>query len=72
MEWASELLLKTAIKKGKYTEVPITFLKDKRGREPNLSTWADGWRHLKSIFSIETSKLDALPYFLSCKRDIFL
>lgn len=57
MEWASELLLKTAIKKGKYLEVPITFLKDKRGHHPHLSTWSDGWRHLKTIVLLKPSCL---------------
>lgn len=49
MEWASELLLKTALHNGSYFEVPITFLKDKRIKNPHLNTWSDGWRHLKSI-----------------------
>jgi len=57
MEWASELLLKTAIKKGKYLEIPIKFEKDKRGKPPHLSTWSDGWRHLKSIILIKPSSL---------------
>lgn len=53
MEWASELLCKTAIKKGKYYEVPIVFTKDKRGKKAHLSTWSDGWRHLKAILLIK-------------------
>lgn len=57
MEWASELLLKTAINKGKYFEVPISFLKDKRGHRPHLSTWSDGWRHLKTIILLKPSCL---------------
>lgn len=57
MEWASELLLKTAVKKGKYMEVPIRFLKDKRQRRPHLSTWSDGWRHLKVIILLKGSSL---------------
>ena len=57
MEWSSELLLKTAIKKGKYLEVPIDFEKDKRGAPPHLSTWADGWKHLKSIILLKPSSL---------------
>lgn len=60
MEWASELLLKTAIKNGKYLEVPISFKKDQRGKSPHLSTWADGWRHLKSIVLLKTSSLHFL------------
>lgn len=57
MEWASELLLKTAIKNGKYLEVPIVFRKDKRNKGSNLSTWIDGWRHLKSIFLLKPQSL---------------
>lgn len=61
MEWASELLLKTAINKGDYIEVPIVYKKDKRTKSPNLNTWADGWRHLKSIFLL---KPESLFFFL--------
>lgn len=61
MEWASELLLKTSINKGKYIEVPIVFRKDKRNGPPKLNTWADGWRHLKSIFLLKPQSL--LPFF---------
>lgn len=57
MEWASELLLKTALKKGKYKEISINFVKDKRKRSPHLSTWSDGWRHFKSIFLLKPSSL---------------
>ncbi len=57
MEWASELLLKTALRKGKYLEVPIRFLKDKRNRPPHLSRWSDGWRHLKAIILLKPESL---------------
>src|SRR3990167_10480565 len=40
MEWASELLLKTALKGGRYLEVPIIFNKDRRLRHPHLSSWS--------------------------------
>lgn len=49
MEWASELLIKTAMNQGSYLETNIDFKKDQRNRPPHLSRWADGWRHLKSI-----------------------
>ncbi|MCJ7805541.1 glycosyltransferase family 2 protein [Patescibacteria group bacterium] len=65
MEWASELLLKTAIKHGKYMEVPIYFYKDKRGRPPHLARWADGWRHLKAILLLK-------PIFLVLTMLLFL
>ena len=57
MEWASELLCKTALKKGKYSEVPIRFAKDKRGGAPHLERWSDGWRHLKAIFLLKPQSL---------------
>lgn len=57
MEWASELLLKTALVGGKYLEVTIRFLKDKRNRRPHLSTWSDGWRHFKTIVLLKPSCL---------------
>lgn len=53
MEWASELLCKTGMKKGKYLEVPIKFVKDRRGKHPHLSSWSDGWRHLKVIILLK-------------------
>ena len=49
MEWASELLIKTAIRKGRYAEIPIRLRPDARGRPPHMRRWRDGWRHLKSI-----------------------
>lgn len=49
MEWASELLIKTALAGGQYAEVPITLRPDQRPRRPHLNSWVDGWRHLKVI-----------------------
>jgi len=57
MEWASELLLKTALAGGKYKEVPINFFKDKRNLPPHLSRWSDGWRHLKAIVLVKPNYL---------------
>ncbi|MBX9768492.1 MAG: glycosyltransferase family 2 protein [Bdellovibrionales bacterium] len=57
MEWASELLLKTALHQGKYIEFPIEFHKDRRNRPPHLSRWPDGWRHLKTIILLKPSIL---------------
>lgn len=57
MEWASELLLKTALRKGKFEEVPIKYLKDKRGKSPHLSTWSDGWRQFKTIILLKPQSL---------------
>lgn len=46
MEFASEMVVKSAINKLKIDEVPTTLSKDGRSRSPHLNTWRDGWRHL--------------------------
>lgn len=71
MEWASELLIRTALKKGVYAETPIIFRKDQRLRRPHLDTWADGWRHLKSILLLKPSSL-YLPLLLMIFASIAL
>lgn len=63
MEWASELLIKTALQGGKYAEVPINFAKDKRHGKPHLRSWEDGWRHLKVIILLKP-KLLLIPAIL--------
>lgn len=55
MEWASELLIKSALNKARYAEVPIIFRKDRREKAPNLKRWQDGWRHLKVILLAKPS-----------------
>ncbi len=47
MEWASEMLLKSALAGRRFAEIPITLHKDGRGRPPHLRTWRDGWRNLR-------------------------
>lgn len=64
MEWASELLIKTGLEKGKYAEVPITFYKDKRKKHSHLNSWEDGWRHLKVIILLKPSMLLAIALLL--------
>lgn len=49
MEFASEMMIKSAKKGLKISEVPINFYKDKRGKKSNLRTIRDGIRHLKII-----------------------
>lgn len=64
MEWASELLLKTALRGGRYLEVPILFKKDRRNKPPHLSRWSDGWRHLKSILLLKPVSIIYLTIFV--------
>lgn len=47
MEWASEMLLKSALAGRRFAEIPIPLHKDGRGRPPHLRTWRDGWRNLR-------------------------
>ncbi|PML15651.1 glycosyltransferase family 2 protein [Vibrio breoganii] len=46
MEFASEMIVSSAIKQLKIDEVPTTLSIDGRSRPPHLNTWRDGWRHL--------------------------
>ena len=61
MEWASELLIKSAIRGGRYSEVPFRLGPDDRGRPPHLRRWRDGWRHLKSIVMLAPNVTVLLP-----------
>jgi hypothetical protein len=47
MEFASEMLIKSALQGQKIVEVPTTLRKDGRDRPPHLRPWRDGWRHLR-------------------------
>jgi len=47
MEFAPELIIKTAQIGGRITEIPIVLWPDKRGRPPHLRSFRDGWRTLR-------------------------
>jgi len=49
MEFASEMVVRSALSGYKMTEVPTTLAKDGRSRPPHLRTWRDGWRHLRFL-----------------------
>lgn len=61
MEWASEVLIKTAVRGGRYAEVPGRLRRDRRGRPPHLRRWRDGWRHLKSIVMLAPNRAVLVP-----------
>src|SRR6185295_5159968 len=46
MEFASEMVLKSALMGLKIVEVPVTLWPDRRGRPPHLKPWRDGLRHM--------------------------
>jgi glycosyltransferase involved in cell wall biosynthesis len=48
MEFASEMIIKAALRRSSIAEVPTTLRPDGRGgRRPHLRTFRDGWRHLR-------------------------
>jgi len=49
MEFASEMVVKSAMQGLRISDVPTTLRKDGRSRPPHLRTWRDGWRHLKFL-----------------------
>ncbi len=49
MEFASEMVVKSALGKLRIAEVPTTLQPDGRSRAPHLRTWRDGWRHLRFL-----------------------
>jgi glycosyltransferase involved in cell wall biosynthesis len=49
MEFASEMVVRSALASYRMTEVPTTLSKDGRSRPPHLNTWRDGWRHLRFL-----------------------
>jgi glycosyltransferase involved in cell wall biosynthesis len=49
MEFASELVVRSALAGYNIEEVPTTLKPDGRSRAPHLRTWRDGWRHLSFL-----------------------
>lgn len=47
MEFASEMVIKSAMAGLVICEVPTTLKPDGRSRPPHLRSWRDGWRHLR-------------------------
>jgi len=66
MEFASEMVIKTTLKKMKITEVPVTLSKDGRSRPPHLKPWRDGWRHLRFMLLFSPRWLFLFPGIALC------
>ena len=49
MEFASEMVVKAALRGLAIAEVPTTLSPDGRDRPPHLRSWRDGWRHLRFL-----------------------
>ncbi len=64
MEFASEMVVKTAVHDFTIREVPITLYPDKRSRPPHLRTWRDGWRHLRFMMTLSPRWTLGIPGLL--------
>jgi glycosyltransferase involved in cell wall biosynthesis len=64
MEFASEMVIKSTLKRLKISEVPITLHKDGRSRPPHLKPWRDGWRHLRFMLLFSPRWLFLVPGLL--------
>src|SRR5262249_46781494 len=61
MEFASEMVIKAALKGERIAETPATLSPDLRDRPPHLRPWRDGWRHLRYLFMLSPFWLFAAP-----------
>jgi len=61
MEFASEMVIKAALKRLRIAETPVKLLPDLRDRPPHLRPWRDGWRHLRYLFMLSPTWVFGVP-----------
>jgi len=61
MEFASEMVVRSALAGLNVVEVPTTLKPDGRSRAPHLRTWRDGWRHLRFLLAFSPKWLFFYP-----------
>ena len=61
MEFALELVIKAKKLRVEVTEIPVTLWPDKRGRQPHLRTFHDGWRSLRFMLLYAPNWLFLIP-----------
>jgi glycosyltransferase involved in cell wall biosynthesis len=64
MEFASEMVVRCTLARYDVREVPTTLSPDGRSRAPHLSTWRDGWRHLRFLMLYSPRWLFLIPGLL--------
>ena len=64
MEFASEMVVKSALNGLTIAEVSTILKKDGRSRAPHLRTWRDGWRHLCFLLALAPKWLFTYPGIL--------
>ncbi len=72
MEFASEMVIKAALRKIRIEEVPAKLLVDLRDRPPHLRPWRDGWRHLRYLFMLSPTGLFAAPALLAAAAGLLI
>jgi hypothetical protein len=72
MEFASEMVVKSALAGLAIEEVPTTLKPDGRSRPPHLKTWRDGWRHLKFLLMHNPRWLFFVPGLTLCGLGVAL
>lgn len=66
MEFASEMVMRALTCSLRIVEIPITYYPRAAGSEPNLSSFYDGWRHLRFILLDAPTHLFMLPGAVLC------
>jgi len=61
MEFASEMVVRSAVSGLDIAEVPTKLRPDGRSRRPHLRTWRDGWRHLRFLLTLSPRWLLLYP-----------
>jgi glycosyltransferase involved in cell wall biosynthesis len=61
MEFASEMVVRSALSGYDVRERPTTLSPDGRTRAPHLHTWRDGWRHLRFLVLYSPRWLFVIP-----------
>lgn len=61
MEFASEMVVKSALHGLSIGEVGVALHRDGRSRPPHLRTWRDGWRHLRFLLLYSPRWLFLIP-----------
>jgi hypothetical protein len=65
MEFATEMIIKSSMRRAKIAEVPITLHPDgRKSHAPHLKTFRDGWRTLRFFLMCSPKWLFLLPGFL--------
>jgi glycosyltransferase involved in cell wall biosynthesis len=63
-EFASEMIIKAALRHMRIDEVPITLHKDGRSRPPHLQPWRAGWRNIRFMLLHSPRWLFLIPGLL--------